>query len=143
MTEKDMQVLFGKYIRENPPKETEVYELKICKGKSLRFDCLKEHQVKALKEVEAGFFYHKISDPPVFYGMNTQFNIKRPFDCFALIGVKPYVVIWFFKPNQAKVFIKIKLLDYLNLWYHTKDKRLSFTEEMLLQIPHEKLYYKK
>ena len=137
-----MQVLFGKYLKDNPPKETEAYELKICKAKSLRFDVVKEHQVKALTEVNDGFFYHKITDPPVFYGMNTQFNVKRPFDCFALINAKSYLIFWFYKPREPKAFIKIAMKDFLDLCYHYKEERLSFTEEMLLEKPHERIYIK-
>ena len=135
MVERDMQVLFGKYLKDNPPKESEVYELKICKTNSLPFDKIQQHQIDALNQVELGSFYHKITDPPVFYGMNSRFNLKRPFDCFCIVKAKAYIIIWFYKPRQLKEFIKIRIGDFLKL-KETSD-RMSFTEEMVLRIKHE------
>lgn len=113
MKESDMQTLFGKYIRSKRPPQPAVFELKICKGTSLSFDALKDHQIKALQEVSREGFYHKLTDPPVFGNMQTRFNMPRPFDCFYLIGIEAFVVIWFYHERQPKKFIFIKIRDFL------------------------------
>lgn len=135
MTEKEMQTLFGKYLKKTPPKESEVYELKICKTSSLPFNSVKPHQIENLLQAETSSFYHKITDPPVFYGMNTKFNILRPFDCFCLVKVKAYIILWFFKPRKLKQFIKIRIKDFLKL--KAISDRMSFNEQMVLGIDHE------
>lgn len=137
MNEKQMQVFFGNYLKSNRPKSSEVYELKITSGKSLPFNQVKEHQVKALLDVEKGFLYHKLTDPPIFYGMNTKFNLKRPFDCFCLVKSNAYLVIWFYCPRKEKVFYKIRINDFLGLKRASKKK--SFTEEEAQGITSEVL----
>lgn len=135
-----MTSLFRGYLLNNPPKESEVYELKIGKTNSIPFSNIKPHQIPTLLKVQEEGFYHKISDPPVFYGMNSRFNSARPFDCMFLKGVKAYMVIWFYVPRQPKVFYKIPVVNFKQMIDNSIRK--SFTEEMLLQIPHEKLYIK-
>jgi hypothetical protein len=130
MREAQMQVFFGNYVKKNPPYQSEVYELKLSRGSSLAFDQIKEHQINALLQCENGSFYHKISDPPVFYGQNTRFNVKRPFDCFIVTRVKAFIVVWFYKARQEKYFIKIRIKKFLEMKAATARK--SFTEEMAL-----------
>jgi len=130
MNEKHMQSLFGNYLKKNPPNCSEVYELKYTKGTSIPFANIKEHQAKALLDAEENSLYHKISDPPVFYGMNTRFNAKRPFDCFCLVNVKSFVVVWFYTPRQRKLFIKIGIKTFLKL--KENSDRKSFTEKMAI-----------
>lgn len=108
-----MQTFFRDYIKKNPPKGPEVYELKICKGTSLPFDAVREHQAKALLSATTGLF-HKLIDPPIFYGGKTRFNAPRPFDCFYLSNVPGFVIIWFYHPRQPKVFCKIPIQQWLN-----------------------------
>ena len=132
MTEKVMQTLFGKHLKIDPPSETEIYELKIVKGNALPFNSLKDHQRQALIQAHKEFFYHKITDPPVFYGMNTRFNRSRPFDCFIVVKVNAYVVIWYYKPRQKKEFIKIHIQDFYE--EELKADRKSLTEERARQI---------
>jgi hypothetical protein len=132
MRESDMQVLFKKYLEQNPPKRTEVYELKISRGGTLLFDQVKEHQIEALRQAEDSYFYHKLSDPPVFYGMNSRFNLKRPFDCFVLRRVKSFLVVWFYKPRQKKVFVKIPIKKFL--YAKNNLNRKSLPKDMAFQI---------
>lgn len=133
MTEKQMQTLFRKYLEKNPPSETCVYELKIARGKSLAFEAVKEHQIEALRLASSGRgFFHKITDPPVFTGMNSRFNLKRPFDCFYVKGVKTYVVIWFFIPRTKKVFWLIEIETFLRMKNSAVKK--SFREELLYDM---------
>ncbi len=131
MRESDMQTLFGKYLRQNSPNQTEVYELKISRGPSLPFNSLQDHQAKALLEVETGFF-HKLTDPPIFYGGKMRFNVPRPFDCLYVKKALGFVVLWFYHPREQKVFIKIPIKEFL----HERDisTRKSITEIRALEI---------
>ena len=126
-----MQTFFGKHLKENPPKETEVYELKICKGTSLPFDSVKQHQVEGLLEARTGL-YHKITDFPIFAGSKARFNRPKPFDCIVFNQTVGYVVVWFYKPRQKKIFYKIPIKQYLKL--KKEATRKSFTEEMIQDI---------
>ena len=127
-----MQTLFGKYLKDTPPKETEVYELKIVKGKSLPFDSVKVHQREALLDVETKSLYHKITDFPIFQGSKTRFTRPKPFDCICFQGTKAYVVVWFFVPRTKKVFYKIRIKDFLEL--EKNAGRKSMTEKMVKEI---------
>jgi penicillin-binding protein-related factor A (putative recombinase) len=132
MTESDMQTLFRKHIEKHPPINSEVFELKICKGTSLPFDALKEHQISALKDAQINGLFHKLTDPPIFYGGQMRFNVPRPFDCMYLKNVQAFVILWFYKPRTPKIFIKIPILDWLDL--QSKSERKSITEQMAKEI---------
>ena len=131
MKEANMQTLLGKYLKENPSKKTEVYELKICKGTSLPFNAIKDHQIQGLLGSATGL-YHKITDFPIFAGSKARFNRPKPFDCICFNEVIGYVVVWFYKPRQKKIFYKIPIKTFLRL--KKKSIRKSFTEAMLLDI---------
>jgi len=123
-----MQTLFGKYLLNNPPKESAVYELKFTPGKSIRFDALKGHQREGLRKAERGGFYHKITDQPWIKNRPYTYTLKKPFDCF-FVKCKAYVVVWFYKPRKLKRFYRIRITDFLMM--ETLAKRKSFTEEMV------------
>jgi hypothetical protein len=91
-----------------------VYELKICKGSSLPFNAVKDHQIKGLLEAETGL-YHKITDFPIFAGNKMRFNHPKPWDCAMFNKTIGYVVVWFYKPRQPKIFHKIAIKDFLKL----------------------------
>ena len=129
-----MQTLFGKYLRKSPPKDSEVYELKICKGTSLPLDSVQQNQIDALCQSERGSFYHKLTDPPVFTGMNTRFNLRRPFDCMCLVNVKAFVVVWFYRARQIKVFYKIPIEEFLRVKKALIGKRKSLTLDMVQKM---------
>ena len=126
MKEKDFQTEFGKRNRIHG-----VFELKFCKGKSLPFDCLAEHQEKALLDVSHDGLFHKISDFPVFANSGARFNRPKPFDCFYLSQTMAYVVIMFWIPRKKKNVYYIKIQD----WIRMRDKatRKSATEDMALK----------
>lgn len=48
MTEKNLQSIFGAYIRENFPQVTTVWELKLEKGTSIAFNRVAQHQIDGL-----------------------------------------------------------------------------------------------
>lgn len=127
-----MQTLFRKHIEKHPPINSEVFELKICKGTSLPFDALKEHQISALQDAQINGLFHKLTDPPIFYGGQMRFNVPRPFDCMYLKNVQAFVILWFYKPRTPKIFIKIPILAWLDL--RDKSDRKSITEQMAKDI---------
>ena len=113
--EKNFQALFTAWIKENRPDQTEVYELKVSKGRSIRFDALREHQkIALLDSIREDGLYHKIADmPQSFYNKdnsNFRFVAKKPLDCFFIRAKKAYVVVLFYKLRQPKdmLFIDIK-----------------------------------
>ena len=125
MREKDMSVIWGKYVKSHPPKRLETYELKMTKKKSVRYDAVAEHQIRFLQQSNFGLYY-KITDTASADG----FSAKKPFDCLYMIDAHPYVVVWFYKPRQAKVFHKIDLITYCEMMKCAKRK--SFREEDLI-----------
>jgi penicillin-binding protein-related factor A (putative recombinase) len=64
-------------------KKTACFELKHCKGKSLPFSDVKDHQVAALVAASDKGLVFKIPD----------LGVQNPFDCFSLFRVPAYVVI--------------------------------------------------
>lgn len=123
MKEKDIQTLF---MKQNT--HPGVFELKLEKSKSFRFDRVADHQRKALWQVfsEKGFA-HKLTDPPIFGGMKTRFNAKRPFDCFLLNKLDAYVVVAFYTPRKPFRFYFIHIVDFEFSREHSKKK--SWREE--------------
>lgn len=124
-----MQTIFGKYLETSGNSQSTAYELKIVKNnKPFAFSQVKEHQILGLKKAKKGL-YHKIADAPIFSGQQTRFNARKPFDCIWLVARNAYVVIWFYKPREKKIFYLIDIDDFLRLketW-----KRKSIKEEEL------------
>ena len=126
MKEKEMQTLFSKNLRMYPPNQSEAYELKICKSKSLLFNAVKKHQIEGLINATNGL-YHKISDSPIFAGSKTRFTRPKPFDCLYLTSATGYVVILFYKPRKPKVTYIIDIYSFLN--EKRRSDRKSLTED--------------
>jgi len=132
MKERNMQTFFGKYVKSNPPKENEAYELKFTSGVSLPFASIPEHQIESLLKVEDGWLYHRITDQPWIKDRPYAYTLKKPFDCLCMVNAKGFVVVWFYKPRRSKRFIKIRIKDFILL--RDNSKRKSFTEAMALEI---------
>ena len=123
MKEKDIQRLFGKVI--NIPG---VFELKLCKGNSLPYNAVKEHQIDALLDISTGKgLYHKIADQT--FGRAGQFGhtLKKPFDCFYVKRYPAYVGICYYKPRQLKKVYLIDIQIFISL--KIMDDRKSLTED--------------
>lgn len=127
-----MQSLFTAHVRSHLPSQTEVYELKICKGSSMPFNQLQEHQEKALLQASQTGLFHKITDQPWIKDRPYTFTSKKPFDCFALVGVKAFVVVWYYHIRQAKVFIKIPIEEFIK--ERETCGRKSLTEQRAMEI---------
>jgi len=121
MKEKDMQTLFTKWLKKNG--ETGAYELKICKGKSLPFNKVQEHQVDALLKSRNGRYAYKISDMSM--GL-------KPFDCFCFNNSNAFVVIMFYVPRKPKTayIIDIDMFLHAQIAYERK----SITEDICRDI---------
>jgi hypothetical protein len=102
MKEKDFQTKFTNWVHEQRFGTTTVWELKICKGPSMPFKQVADHQIKGLQDAKRGGLYHKISDSPVSWQTRTRFTKPKPFDCLLINNASAFVVLWFYKPRQAK-----------------------------------------
>lgn len=134
MREKDLQSLFTKYHKEIIDKlesllwherlESFAFELKIAKGKSLPFDHVEEHQIKALSDVQNNKgVYHKISDHA--RGMGTQ----SPFDCLFIRGYS-FIVVGWYVPRQRKEFHFIGIQDWITEVESSKRKSLTYARSL-------------
>lgn len=122
MKESDIQTIFKKVNDIQG-----VFELKLCKEKTpFAFNRLAEHQKESLLAVrsETGFF-HKLIDPPIFPGMKTRFNAKRPFDCFYLGGIPAYVVVCWYFPRKLKRFFYITIRAFVREQEQSTRKSLT------------------
>jgi len=97
MKEKDFQTEFSKRNTLEG-----CFELKLCKGTSLPFDALKDHQKEALLAVSGKGLFHKITDQPIFKGSKVRFTKPKPFDCFYLKDVVGYVVVMFWVTKEKE-----------------------------------------
>lgn len=115
MTEKNLQSIFGAWVRENPPVVTTVWELKLEKGKSIAFDRVAPHQIEGLSNAKNTGLYHKISDTPVSWMKNTpmRFGKPKPFDCAFIVAKQAYVVVVFYKPRKKKEAMFIDVEDWV------------------------------
>ena len=130
MKERDFQTLFGKRNDKQG-----VFELKFCKGKSLPFNALAEHQERALIASSWGEgLYHKISDFPIFSKSKVRFNRPKPFDCMFLRWEPAYVVVMFWESRKKKNVYYITIYD----WIEMRDNadRKSMTEKMAIEYAH-------
>lgn len=137
MTEANIQTLFGRYLQENW-NTTNVFELKLEKGASFRFDRLAEHQRKGLLDAEDNGLYHKISDSPIFSGNMTRFTHPKPFDCI-YIKSPAYVAICFYKPRKYKNLLLVPIKKFLTLEANSKKKSATLLElspiaEMIIEL---------
>lgn len=139
MKEKNFQTEFSK---RNTIKG--VFELKLSKGCSIRFDSVKEHQVSALLSAQSdkGLF-HKISDSlPIFGGnKHMRFTAKKPFDCFLIENYPAYVVVMFYTPRKRKNVYYIPIDTWLSLKKNSDKK--SIREEELKPNSIIRNYYEK
>lgn len=135
MKERDIQVRFGKWLKNNPHPLSSAYELKLCKGTSLPFSAVKEHQITALLAVKDGGLYHRITDQP-WMKDRPAFTYKKPFDCLWLNKISAYVVVVFYVPRTPKIAYFIDILDW------TKEVSLSTRKSITLKRASEIAIFK-
>lgn len=118
--------MFNTWVALNPAQCSTAWELKICKGPSIAFNHVADHQIKALRQVKGRGVYHKIQDMPFIQsaGSKMRFTKPKPFDCFYVKG-EAYVVILFYEPRVSKVMCFIDI----DVWVKERDasERKSLT----------------
>lgn len=133
MTERELQSAFTRFVKDNRPNASAVFELKLAKGPSLAFNSLAPHQVSALLDAktEQGVYY-RIMDQPWMPDRKYSFQKPKPFDCFFVREVEAYVVVCFYKPRKRKEALFI----HIDAWCkEVKDsKRKSLTEARAREI---------
>lgn len=121
MKEKNFQTEFTKWAKYRF-KGSGVFELKICKEKSMPFGVVQEHQINALKLSKHDSVVYKIPD-----GSYDQ----KPFDCFRVEKVSAYVVVIFYRRGQ-KEFFMIDIDDFIKE-KETSDRK-SLTEDRAREL---------
>lgn len=93
MNERDLQCLFRNWLKANW-QSSAAFELKICKEKSFNLKKIADHQIANLNMAHYGLFSYKLPD----------LGLQNPFDCFTLWKVESYIIIFFYRPRQKKIF---------------------------------------
>lgn len=75
--------MFGRWLQYAYGGPPAVFELKRSMTSSLPLSQIKDHQLRALRQVATGF-YHKLPDDSRSY---------KPFDCFYMTGIEGYLVV--------------------------------------------------
>ena len=128
MKEKDIQTILSKVHRMHG-----VFELKLCKTGSIRFDAVKEHQAEALLSAKRrGGLFHKITDFPMFAGSKVRFNRPKPFDFFYLSNTPAFVIICFYVPRKRKTCYYVDIDAWCNK-EKTSEKK-SIREEEIREL---------
>lgn len=112
MQEKNIQSLWGKWLKENEQDNSYAYELKICKTKAIPLNSVKEHQVAGLLQAKKGMYY-RIYDQPWIAGAG--FQPTKPFDCLWIKAIKAYVCICWYIPRKPKELVMIEIEDWIKL----------------------------
>jgi len=119
--EKDFQSHFSKWLQYEFPTKSAAFELKLCKGKSMPFSAVQDHQLAALKAVKSKGIIYKIPDT----------GFQNPFDCFKLKSNYSFVVIMYYKRGQ-KEFFMIDIDAFIS--EKMTSKRKSLTEKRAKEI---------
>lgn len=119
--EKDMQVLFGHWIRLNF-KNSAAFELKLSHSDSLPFSALQEHQKNALRVVKHGKAFFKIPDT----------GYQCPFDSFVLVEAEAYVVVAFYKQRTKKICYLIDIDAWIEAEKTSSRKSITITQAMMI-----------
>jgi len=122
MTERDFTSKFNKWLKYHW-KSSAVFELKICKEKSIPFNAVQVHQVRNLKTAKHSILPYKVSD--------VGFD-EKPFDIFCVSGVNAYVVIFFYQKRGDDEFVIIDVDHFIDEM-ETSDRK-SLTKERAIEI---------
>lgn len=123
ITERQLNTLFGKYLKEHPRQDTEAYELKRVLAKVFNPHTVKEHQERGLLEAQMGM-YHRIVDQPWVSG---GFQQSKVFDCMWVKARRSYIVPIFYQPRKFKKVFLIPIKEFLKF---EKSVKMTTLEEM-------------
>ncbi len=116
MTEADKTTTFLKWAKARM-NHSFAFEAKICKGPSLPFDSVKEHQANSLYRVKHGYFNFKI--PDVGYD-------QKPFDGFQMVMQPAYVVIFWYQKRGDKRMTLIDIDQWMEEIQNSERKSLTY-----------------
>lgn len=122
MTERDFTTRFNKWLKYHW-KSSAVFELKICKEKSIPFSAVQPHQIRNLEIAKSGILPYKVED--------VGFS-EKPFDIFCVAGVPAYVVIFFYQKRGDNEFVIIDV-DHFKEEMSTSERK-SLTKERAIEI---------
>ena len=98
-------IKFGKWLEDNPPEKTTVYEIKVIKKESFSLSkWIKEqpHQARGLLKAKGDGCYHKISD---------QSQRQKPFDCFFIKKAESKMVFYSETEKEFVIVDAKKIID--------------------------------
>lgn len=123
MTERDLNSLLGKYLKDHPRDGTETYEVKRVMAKTFNIKVVEQHQIDGLLASLEGL-YQKIADQPI------KQQKSKPFDCLWIVAKRAYVVPIFWKPRKYKKVFLIPIEEFLKF---TKSVKMVELEEMAFE----------
>ena len=129
MLEKNIQTLFGNWLKTVNLRTPACFELKLEKGKSFAVDKVAEHQIYYLRRAKLGLYY-KIPDMFSADG----YASRKPFDTFWMVTNLAMVVLVFYTPRKSKrcYFIDVDAFETLKTQILP---RKSLTMELLDSSP--------
>lgn len=122
MTERDFTTKFNKWLKYNW-KSSAVFELKICKEKSISFSSVQPHQLANLRTAKNGILAYKIDDGSIG---------QKPFDIVCMNKVPAYVVIFFYQKRGDDEFVLIEIDRFIEEM--ETSSRKSITKERADEI---------
>lgn len=122
MTERDFTTKFNKWLKYHW-KSSAVFELKICKEKSIPFNAVQPHQLTNLKIAKDNILPYKIDDMSIG---------QKPFDIVCMRKVPAYVVIFFYQKRGDDEFVVIDVDHFIDEM--ETSKRKSLTKERAIEI---------
>src|SRR3990167_1871100 len=124
MKEKDAQVLFGKWIRENKYDKTAAFELKLChNNNALSFNAFQPQQTPCLLEAKRNFLFKKLSDAD---------PTLKPFDCFTIAHCEAWVIAIWKHEGKRPVAYWLEIEDFIEA--QKLSTRKSITEFIASKI---------
>ena len=129
LKEKHFQTKFKHFLQKNWS-DTGAFELKIEKAKSMRFDKVRPHQLRALYNAKHGKKYnYNLSHARnnrlthLYWKIHDSSYMRKPCDCVYLVHVPAYVVIWFYHPRQPKKLIMIDVDDFIKAKWKNRPRK--------------------
>lgn len=118
--ERELNTLFGKYLKAHPREDCEVYELKRVLTKCFNPNVVNQAQRDSLQASLDGL-YHKIADQPSIC------QLPKPFDCLWVKARRSFIVPIFYSPRKYKKAFLIPIKDFLKF---TRSVKMTELEAM-------------
>lgn len=106
------QILWNKYLRENPEENPGFYELKQTSNEYFYYRHFQKHQIMSLLIMRSNGLIWKLSDAD---------PREKPCDCISIPPMPAYVVV-----KYPRAFVMIEIMDFVSDRDTTKLKALSY-----------------